>query len=236
MKTAVIFIAISFMLLGVKASAESYKLTNDDVVVENGVLLSCSYNFAEKDIVIPESLDGQVITVIGKKTFERKYITSLILPKTITHIEDLAFNGNKLIVLDLSDNVNLEKIGQNAFGGSSLTKIDLSNCSSLKIIDWHAFYGNELEKINLKGCSALTTIGENAFADNHLKSLDLNSCTSLTLIKAEAFNGDMLKSFKLPEPRIEGKKFVCWKDFNGNKHKAGANVNELWNQYSAVFE
>jgi hypothetical protein len=110
--SSIFCIAINFI-----ATAQSYTLTDDDVVVENGVITSCSYNFAIKDIIIPETLDGQTVIGIADATsylngiFYNKGICSIKLPSTMDSIGDYSFYGNFLTTLDLSSCTALTTIG-----------------------------------------------------------------------------------------------------------------------------
>lgn len=238
MKTKLSKIAITIILSLVftMSYAQSYTLESKDVVVESGIISECRYNFDLKDIIIPEYIDGQRITEIGKGVFESKKITSVVLPSSIVKISTNAFMDNELTKLDLSNHESLIGIGVGAFGSNFLNSVDLHGCGSLTTIAWKAFKVNKLTKLNLKGCISLSTIGENAFADHHLKKLDLGSCISLIKIGGEAFSGDNLKSYKLPKPNIDGKDFKFWTDLNGKHCPSGTAVSELWNGYTAVFE
>ena len=81
------------LLLSVTVSnAQTYKLGDDDVVVNNGIIESCSYNFAQKHIIIPDSLDGQKVTGIVSKSpyyygvFYNKGLLEVQLPSTLKTI------------------------------------------------------------------------------------------------------------------------------------------------------
>ena len=132
-----------------------YILQDDDVVVENNVIISCSYDFLITDIIIPDTLDGQAVfgTADGSSlingVFYNKDITSINLPATI------------------------DTIGFNSFCTNDITTLDLSKCSKLTYIDDYAFYGNSLTSVDLSGCSSLNYIGSRIFNDNSLTSFTL---------------------------------------------------------------
>ncbi|MDA3879346.1 MAG: leucine-rich repeat protein, partial [Prolixibacteraceae bacterium] len=220
--SSILCIAVAFT-----ATAQSYTLTDDDVVVENGVITSCSYNFAIKDIIIPETLDGQTVTGIADKSkfsgvFYRKGITSVKLPQSIQNIGENAFyqnysitlvdlsncsglmsigtgafRYNLLTTLNLSNCTSLTSIGDYAFSNNSLTTLDLSNCKSLTNIEEGGFKDNSLTALVFNGCTALTGIGSSAFAHNLMTTLDLLSCTSLTSIGDYAFSDNLLTTLKV---------------------------------------
>jgi len=86
------------------AGAQSYTLTSDDVIATNGVIESCSYDFAITDIIIPEILDGQTVTGIADGpdnimygVFYSKGITSVQLPSTLEKIGKQAFILNNYL-------------------------------------------------------------------------------------------------------------------------------------------
>jgi hypothetical protein len=182
------------LFLNVKAQ---YTLTDNDVVVVDGVIESCSYNFAITDIIIPETLEGQ--TVIGfvegywdygnttfTGAFYQKGITSVHLPSTIEFIGNHTFSFNQLTSIDLSHCDNLTRIGGWAFSNNRLTSLDLSDCASLEVIDEEAFSWNYyITDLSLP--NTLVAIRKQAFSSNDLSSLDLSECPNLDTIGTEAF-------------------------------------------------
>ncbi len=74
-----------------------YTLTTNDVTVTNGYITSCSYDFSETNIIIPDSLDNQRIIGISSATqasrgvFYDKSTTEISLPTTIIEIGDYVF-------------------------------------------------------------------------------------------------------------------------------------------------
>ncbi len=170
-----------------------YTLKDKDVLVYEGVIISCNYNFQANRIIIPNVLDGQ--TVIGiadakveeEGIFARKGIMDIQLPTTLEFIGDYAFSNNDLDSLDLSNNLALERIGQYAFAWSHSYKFNTSNTGSLKYIEGHAFDGNYLSKVDLGGYASLQEIGPFAFSRNRIDTVGLKSCSSLKKIGEQAF-------------------------------------------------
>lgn len=124
-----------------------YTLTDADVVVENGVIISCSYSFVIRNIVIPETLNGQTVTGIGSSLFEQKSLTFVSLPATITSIGNYAFSENGLTSVSLP--ATITNIGTNAFYINALTSVDLGGCTTLTSIGANAFYGNSFISFTL---------------------------------------------------------------------------------------
>jgi hypothetical protein len=125
-----------------------YTLTDEDVVVENGVIASCSYNFDSKFITIPSTLDGQTVTGIADANSQKsgifygKTIYEINLPSTMQTIGDFAFISNALDTLVVPSNV--KSIGIAAFWRNSLDTVIFANNSQLEIIEEDAFDNNDV--------------------------------------------------------------------------------------------
>jgi len=164
-----------------KIYAQQYTLTDNDVVVENGVILSCSYNFILTDIIIPDILDGQTIIGIddspyGQGVFSEKSITSVQLPSMIKFIGYKAFFINQLSTVNISNCPNIEQIGYCAFASNNIDNLDLINCINLGDIGDMAFAYNQIDSVNLSDCTALGNIGDQAFSYNNISSFILPVC------------------------------------------------------------
>lgn len=203
-----------------------YTLKDDDVIVTDGTIDSCSYNFLLKNIIIPKTLDGQSVYRIADAlnndgVFENRGIISLNLPISITNIGKRAFANNKITSLDLSacsalakiadysfcyNNIgdinfancsSLISIGERAFYSNGIANLDLSRCTSLTSIEYAAFYSNIVSTVNFANCSSLKKIGEWAFESNQINTLDLSECTSLDTIAKGAFYSNNITSVNL---------------------------------------
>jgi len=102
----VLFALGQIMLFATYSGAQEYTLSDDDVIVVNGEITSCSYSFELTDIIIPEMLDGQTVVGIKTKTlknavFYAKGITSVQFPSTIQYIGGYAFCFNQIQTIDL---------------------------------------------------------------------------------------------------------------------------------------
>ena len=104
-----------------------YTLTDNDVVVEAGVLKEYT-NTTEKNIIIPETLDGQTVTVLGEKIFNSKRMTGVVIPNTVTTINNNAFSGNDLTSIIIPNSVTY--IGEYAFSYNDLTSVSIPNSIS----------------------------------------------------------------------------------------------------------
>ena len=235
-KTPFLTVLLS-LYIGLTATAQ-YTLIDDDVVVTDGIIESCSYNFVQKDIIIPESLDGQTVIGIASKEssqgiFENKDIESIVLPYSIERIGNYAFAYNSLSNLDLSACSALTSIGYRAFSGNSLSNLDLSVSPSLTLIGAYAFSGNSLVGIDLSS-STLDTIGNWAFFDNALSSIDFSACTALRYIGAWVFYLNSLTSYTLPTNTTYASS--CWIADNGRIYQGGDEVeaDDLYRSYKLL--
>ncbi len=179
-----------------------YTLSDDDVVVTDGIIQSCSYDFELKDIIIPEILDGQTVVGIANKeefegVFYNKGIRGIDLPQTIETIGDYAFHENELTHLNLNAYLSLTIIGNYSFAENEFRIISLKDCHALDSISDHAFEKYRFEKsildnLDLSSCTNLSYIGAWAFATNNMTNLNLSSCISLTTIGRAAYIGNDL--------------------------------------------
>jgi hypothetical protein len=242
-----VVVILTFFVTG--ALGQTYTLTDNDVVVEEGLIKSCSYSFELKNIIIPETLDGQTVTGTGSSVFYNKGLTSVKLPATIKIIGNAAFRSNSITNLDFSGGTALITVEDNAFLSNALTSLDLTNFSSLKNIGIYAFGSNKIENLSLTGCTELTKIGNYAFYNNKIKTLNLSPCTSLNNIGVNAFyqlNSSLTSvditgcksllsieanafnwfsgGFELPEVTYSGNSYTTWKDGNNNSYTAGTDL------------
>ncbi len=185
-----------------------YTLNDDDVEVENGRIVSCSYDFANKDIVIPEQLDGEYIQGIADKpgetgVFEGNAIRSVRFPVVLTHIGENAFKFNEIIDITISN--ALWRVGERAFYDNDIKTITIPN-SILSIGDY-AFYGNQFNEINLADNSDILYIGYSAFKGSE----------------------NTVESFKLPTNKTYN--FNLYKDEDRNEYEEGKEVTDFYHCY-----
>jgi hypothetical protein len=180
------------------------------VVVTDGTIESCTYDFANPNIIIPDTLDGQVVLEINEQVFENKEMVHMVLP------------------------ASLQNIGQFAFRGNDLKRLDLSECRELDSIQEGAFTDAGLEEVDFTGCSSLSFIGDEAFSYNSLVGVDLASCYSLSYIGRFAFYGNSMEAFMLPVLNIPGLEVEYWSDLAGNIYEEGDIVHDLETVYFIV--
>ena len=192
----------------------AYSLTDADVVVTNGVIESCSYDFTITDIIIPDMLDGQIITGIADHVgfspgvFEEKGITSVQLPSTLKIIGAAAFAYNRNLTGVIIPN-SVEQIKDSAFIINDLTSIFIPK--SVKYIGYVAFYGNNLIEAIFESGSNIELIQFLAFDDNP-------GLTSITL------------------PTNANHGFVAYKDMNEITYNPGDVVSDFYTFYESVIE
>ncbi len=141
-----------------------YTLTLDDVDFDETTGTIQKYlNTTEKNIEIPGTfnVDGQNISVsaIGESAFFNKELTNVVLPESITTLEQSAFSFNKLDSIDLS---YVTSIGSYAFRSNNLSKIIFPTNDAT--IGELAFATNQLESIEIP--NSITRIGRYAFKSN----------------------------------------------------------------------
>ncbi len=122
-----------------------------------------------KDVDVPSSIDGKLVTIIDENAFRNKGITSVNLYYGITELKNGAFQNNNITKLKLSSSIHT--IGDYAFYGNKLETVQFPE--GLKTIQSWAFAYNRLTQISFS--KTLTYIGSYAFYGNRLSSIDLNS-------------------------------------------------------------
>lgn len=192
-----LFVLIS---TGFCSIAQTYTLSDDDVVVVDGVIQSCQYNFALKKIIIPETLDDQTVTGIADGdseddgVFYNKGIEELTLPSTIEYIGGYAFSNNALTELDLTTCPNLKEIGAYTFYSNLLENVDFTGCSKLMYISGYSFQSNKITDLSFTGCSSLRKIFVKAFSYNELRSVDFSNCSSLLFLYNNVFEFNKIEN------------------------------------------
>ena len=185
-----------------KASRASYTLLDKDVTVSDGIIYNCFYDFSSKDIIIPDTLDGQAITGIKSTVFPSKGIEKLRLPNTIEFIEQFAFYGNAIESLVMPDSAI--DIGYAAFNGNAISTINgkasngivyAKNSDGSDDLTTIVSYGGTSDIMDFIP-NSVTTITKYAFAMNELK--EVNIPQSVTSVGAAAFNWN-------PVTKINGK-------------------------------
>lgn len=166
-------------------------------VLSDGTCEITDYSGTDAELVIPEELDGYVVTSIGNSVFNQcKTLTSVTLPDTVRSLGRQAFSYCTLLT-QVVFNGELETIGEQAFYGcDGLTEIDLGN--RITVIGNSAFaYCKGLNGIQIP--STVTNIGSYAFQGcSALQEIVLYE--GLNTIGTSAFNNcDALTTVTIPD-------------------------------------
>ncbi|WP_282035954.1 leucine-rich repeat protein [Saccharicrinis aurantiacus] len=192
-----------------------HTLTKDEISITSlGVIHNCTYDFENKNIIIPNSIDGTTVKYIEEKTFYNKKIEAIILPESLIAIKTYAFAYNKITSLEIPD--ELVGIGASAFYNNSIASVKLG--AGITDIGLNAFYKNKLttvsipDKVTKIGNSAfrensletisipknVEEIGYYAFANNQITSISFSADGALKSIAVEAFSVNKLQSLTIP--------------------------------------
>ncbi len=164
------------------------------IVDDDGNITITGYTGSSSYLEIPETIDGKIVTKIGKCAFEdNQTITEAVLPDTIVMIDYKAFDScQNLVTINFPD--SLTTIGSYAFTScKNLKEIDLNQVqsigecafqlcislseifvpSSLQYIPDHAFHG----------CSGVTTLifAEGVTYIEATAALNMYSLTTLVI-------------------------------------------------------
>ena len=135
------------------------------------IIAITNYWGASKDIIIPESIIGLPVTLIGEKAFYKKDLTSVTIPNSVTSIGELAFGENQLADVIIPNSV--ASIGPYAFHRNKLASVTIPN--SITNIAGYTFAGNQLTSVIIP--DSVTTIRDNAFwsGSNRLISITIGT-------------------------------------------------------------
>lgn len=140
------------------------------------------YDGNDKKVVVPETVEGKTVTVIGSGAFRqpdlvaedgaRVHLEEVVLPETIEVIGDLAFeSASSLKTINLPD--SLKRIADQAFANTSLRQIDLPD--HLEFIGSYAFseIRDFLDQFSLEIVlpDSLQEMGDGVFTGTGLSSL-----------------------------------------------------------------
>lgn len=169
--------------------------------IENGnITITKFIGFDEKEIIVPNQIDGISVKSIGENAFEKCVgIERIVVSEGIREIGNGAFNScTSLVSIVLPAELNL--LGAEAFVGcSKLTQIDLPN--GIKEIGKSTFFGcKALKRIIFP--DNLVSIGRNAFCNSGVESIDIPP--TITKIETCVFRNCVnLSQIKLHEGLVE---------------------------------
>jgi len=150
------------------------------------------YDNLDKELepVIPSTINGKSVTMIGEKAFQGVQITSVVIPEGVTTIGPWAFNNNLLEAVDIPDSVTA--ISEYAFTGNKLKTIRFPD--GITRIEKGVFWLNELASVTIP--PSVTHIGDTAFERNSLTSVCFPP--SVTHIGSSTFGSNKFTSLTIP--------------------------------------
>jgi hypothetical protein len=204
--------SVSITKAGVETGWKSvavYKKTQDDNVLNfvweenpgfewnenDGGIAIRGYVGLGGDIVIPDTINGKPVTVIGNNILawpgpKRENITSITFPNSVHTIKDNSFGFIFTTVVLPS---SLVTIGKGVFQSNYLSNIIIPN--GVKTIGERAFDSNKLTTVNIPG--SVNVIGSYAFSRNQLTSVTISN--GVTTIGSHAFAENKLTSITFPD-------------------------------------
>ena len=212
-----------------------YTLQDADVVVENGVIIGCSYfdnpaNVASV-ITIPLKLDNQNITTIGGSVFYNRGISEIILPEGLVNIGSGAFASNEIVNITIPSSV--VRIEDVAFNYNCINSISFETTSMLEFIGRDAFSANRLIEIEFP--RSVIKIEKYAFQGNLLQKISFEENSQLLSIGSWAFAYNLLQNFTLPDPK-DNVYNNFWVDWDNNKYSSNLVVTNFESFYKIPVE
>lgn len=224
-------LVIAMTLLG-QTEAKAERVTDPTgkyvYEIKDGKAEIVKYNGTETNVVIPSTLGGKPVAVIGSEAFKWKKIESVSFPNTIVSIDYKAFMGTSLKTVTIPE--KLTNIAFNAF----------SDCENLERVNFNATNCGGTVSPVFSGCPKLktivigpkvTAIGSNLFAYTPIESISIP--TSVKSIDYKAFRGTKLKSVTIGE-QITNLAFNAFSDCE-NLEKVTFNAVNCGGTVSPVF-
>lgn len=174
---------------GYKVEATEPDLKDDNFgyfILDNDKVMITRYYGDKSSVEIPSKIENYTVTSIGKSVFDSDKIQEIVVPDTVTDIQDYAFASNRnMRKITLSK--NLKKLGTNVFFNCmSLESLELP--ASLESIGAFAFCGAGFSSITIPESKTLTELPQYAFQQcPNLKEITLSS--TLKTIPDNLLNG-----------------------------------------------
>ncbi|MCH5303445.1 MAG: leucine-rich repeat protein [Ruminococcus sp.] len=169
-----VFAAFPFSVNAVVTDTKltSYKKSGDFeyLILDNGTAEITDYYGNSTELIIPNSLEGYTVTIIGKYSFSWcKNLTSVTIPNTVQNIGSEAFSSCTSLT-DVTIGNSVERIGSWAFG----------NCKNLASVT----IGKNVKRIEENAFAFCESLNAIAIPDGttSIDSGAFTSCTSLTSI------------------------------------------------------
>ena len=209
----IIFFAcfLSFLVCGTNIQAEGIKKSGDwEYKLENNSAKIIRYHGTSKSVVIPKSISGYRVTIIGEKAFENSKIKSVKIPKQIEKIDAAAFANCYYLSKIQFDAENcyayyfrsaMEKhVFYNVGKKSKKLKVVFGkNCKKIPSCLFESSENNYSHVTDVVISNSVTDIGQWAFSNcKKLKKVKFGN--SINKIGAESFkNCEMLSSVTIPK-------------------------------------
>jgi hypothetical protein len=137
----------------------------------NGNIVITGYRGTENAVLIPAEINGNPVKIIGNRAFIEKNFTSVVIPDSVTIIEEMAFFG----VWDRARELPLGTISSVTIGKGVTTIGD------------RVFENNFLSGIIIP--DSVTSIGYSAFADNPVTIVSIGANVLLGSTDNDSSNG-----------------------------------------------
>lgn len=184
-----------------------FKSEGNKITGYNYQISSCP----KKHIVIPETIEGVAIEIIGNEAFSYSAFSSVKFSENIKIIESSAFYNSNITSIDFSKAINLREIGNYAFSYLGLHELDLSSLVSLEVIGDAAFYHSNIygeldfsKLVNLKRIGEdVSNYNDGAFESNSITKVKLSNLPKLEFIGSNAFGSNMISEINFDNSGIE---------------------------------
>lgn len=174
----------------------------------------------DKNIVIPDEVDGVKVTKIGENAFVGENIERISLGKWITEIGESAFESCYELT-EVTLNAELKTVGYGAF--QDCKSLEGLEFASVKAISESAFMSAGIKQLTLP--EGLETIGEMSFGCcEQLTRITLPS--TLKELSPEAFLMSGLQEIEYAGPREEWRKITGAEEFREQNPEVNITYNE----------
>ena len=165
--------------------------------VTNGTISSYD-NECTKDVVIPDTINGEPVTKIDDEAFLNRGLTSIKFPVTLTSIGAFAFAGNGLRTIDLPPTVIY--IGAGAFNENHLTDeqafVYARNNDGTVDTTTVVSYGGK-KRTDVVVPDGVIVLGEYSFNSLNIKSITISN--SVKTFGQFSFAGNLFTDLVLPD-------------------------------------
>lgn len=164
----------------------------------NSLVTIVGYKGTKTDVMIPDKLGGETVVAINNNAFnpntsnnvKKAVLTSVLIPNTVTTIEEHAFYGNSIKKAFIPDSVT--KIGAYSFANNLLEYIEIPE--GINFINTASFYNNKLKHVSIP--KSVVEINSAAFQKNKLKSVEISN--NVETIGNWAFESNLIENINIP--------------------------------------